>query len=164
MTTLDVFKSRLAADGHLAVLVTTSPQRSDPQISVVNAAVITHPVTNQPVVAFVGRPGPKLINLRAVPRATLVARAGWQWAATRGRVELIGPDDPHPTADDNAYVSLFRSIYVAAGGRHPDLREYDRAMSTERRCVVLTHPEHVWSNPPGSEHLEPTGQLQEPQP
>ena len=43
MTTLDVFKSRLADDRHLAELVTTSPQRSDPQISVVNAAVITHP-------------------------------------------------------------------------------------------------------------------------
>ena len=156
MTTIDVFASRLAEDRHLAVLVTTSPQRPDPQISVVNAAVINHPISHHLVVAFVARPGAKLTNLRAQPKATLVARAGWEWAAARGPVELVGPDDPHPAIDNGALTSLLRQIYQAAGGHHPDLHEYDRTMLTERRCAVLMSTEHVWSNPPGSEHLEPT--------
>jgi hypothetical protein len=36
----------------------------------------------------------KLHNLRVDPRATIVARAGWQWAAVEGSAQLIGPDDP----------------------------------------------------------------------
>lgn len=40
---LTLFAGRLAGDRHLAVLITTSPS-PDPQVAVVNAAVIRHPV------------------------------------------------------------------------------------------------------------------------
>ena len=37
---------------------------------------------------------PRLHNLRADSRATIVARAGWQWTTVEGSAQLIGPDDP----------------------------------------------------------------------
>jgi hypothetical protein len=152
---LELFHRRLSEDRFLAVLVTTRASIPDPQVSVVNASVIDHPVTGRPVAAFVARRGAKLANLRVEPRATLVARAGWEWVAVRGPVELSGPDDPHPSFDAEAQRCLLRTIYETAGGRHPDLSEYDRVMLDERRCAVLVHPERVWTNPPASRHREP---------
>jgi PPOX class probable F420-dependent enzyme len=155
MSDLTSFVQLLSQERFLAVLITTRLENTDPQVSVVNAAVIEHPVTGQQVVAFVGRTGSKFRNLRRHPRATLVARSGWEWAAAAGRVELIGPDDPFPTITDEARRLLLRDIYLAAGGQHPDLNAYDKAMRAEQRCAVLLTPERVWTNPPGSEHLEP---------
>jgi hypothetical protein len=152
---LELFRRRLSEDRFLAVLVTTRPPVPDPQVSVVNSSVIDHPATGAPVIAFVARRGAKLANLRANPRATLVARAGWEWAAARGAVELSGPDDRHPSFDAGAQRELLRTIYEAAGGRHPDLSEYDQVMLDERRCAVLVHPERIWTNPPSSQHREP---------
>lgn len=154
MTDLGEVAARLQADRNLAVLVTTRPPHVDPQVSVVNAAVLDHPMTRTPVVALVARPGAKLRNLRATGRATLVVREGWEWVAVRGRVELAGPDDPHPDLAAGSVPALLRAIYLAAGGRHPDLDAYDRVMADERRCAVLIHPERTWSNPPGADHLE----------
>jgi hypothetical protein len=152
---IELFRQRLSEDRFLAVLVTTQPAVPDPQVSVVNASVIDHPTTGASVVAFVARRGAKLGNLRANPRATLVARAGWEWVAARGPVELSGPDDPHPAFDAETQRRLLRTIYEAAGGQHPDLSEYDRAMLDERRCAVLLDPERIWTNPPASQHREP---------
>ena len=41
----------------------------------------------------------KLANMRPGPAMTVVARAGWEWAAVEGAVELIGPDDPFAGVD-----------------------------------------------------------------
>jgi PPOX class probable F420-dependent enzyme len=153
---LALVKHHAAADRHLGVLI-TSPGPQDPQVSVVNAAVVPHPVTGEEVIALVARGRTaKLVNLRRRPRATILFRDGWEWVAARGPVELAGPDDPLPGVDDDARRILLRTIYAAAGGDHPDLEEYDRAMRDERRCAVLIAPERIWSNPPGSEHQEPT--------
>lgn len=145
---------RLAEDLHLAVLITTRPDRVEPQVAVVNAAVIDHPLHGHPVVALVARRGAKLANLRRNPRATIVARAGWEWAAAAGPVELSGPDDPHPELNAEAQRLLLRHIYEAAGGHHPDMRVYDDVMLRERRCAVLIEPERIWSNPVGGEHVD----------
>jgi PPOX class probable F420-dependent enzyme len=161
-----------AAEKWLAVLVTQRPSSrgptaapGDPSVSLVNAGVLPHPVTGEPVVAFVARGGTaKLANLRARPRASLVFRAGWEWVAVHGSVELVGPDDPLPgvttggasPADGGERLRLLlRDVYAAAGGSHPDLAEYDRAMAAERRTVVLLTPERFAANPPGAEHVEP---------
>lgn len=158
MIDLEPFRRALNDDQHLGVLITTHPGHTDPQVAVVNTAIIDHPITGHPVVAAVARRGPKLANLRRHPRATIVARAGWEWAAVRGPVELSGPDDHldgGPGLDPDTQRRLLRSIYLAAGGHHPNLDAYDDIMLTERRCAVLLDPEHSWTNPPGSEHLEP---------
>lgn len=153
---LALLTERAAENRNLAVLITMG-NSPDPQVSLVNAAVIQHPTVNQDVVAFVGRTGSKLRNLRRNPRATLVFQAGWEWVAVRGNVELSGPDDPSPTINPATQQQLLRTIYAAAGGAHPDLDQYDQTMVDERRCAVLLTPERVWSNPSGSEHKEPGG-------
>jgi hypothetical protein len=81
-------------DQGLAVVVS---QRADgsAQTSVVNAGVLAHPVSGDAVVGVVVRGGTrKQANLRRRPRATVVFRAGWEWVAVEGPVDLAGPDDP----------------------------------------------------------------------
>ncbi len=152
---LVIVRRYAAANRSLAVVVTTRPDVNDPQVAVVNAAVVDHPVSEQPTVAFVGRRGAKLDNLRIRPRATLVFQHGWEWVAVRGDVELSGPDDPHRGIDPDTQKVLLRTIFHTAGGHHPDLDAYDIAMLDERRCAVLVDPERIWTNPPGSDHKEP---------
>ena len=146
VTTLQDFAQLIALDHGLAVVSTT---RSDGTIqsSVVNAGVLDHPTRGEPVVAFVsaGTAG-RLANLRARPRATVVLRAGWQWAAVEGPVELAGPDDPLAGLDPEHLPGLLRDIFVAAGGSHDDWNEYDRVMASERRVAVLVAPTRVYGN------------------
>ena len=124
-------------------MLITQRRSGEPAASVVNAGVLDHPLTGEPVVALVARAGTaKLTNLRRVPQAMLVFRAGWQWVGVSGPVELVGPDDPLAGVDAERLRLLLREIYQAAGGHHPDLDEYDRAMAAERRTAVLLKPEH----------------------
>jgi PPOX class probable F420-dependent enzyme len=134
-------------DYWLAVAI-TQRRSGEPAASVVNAGVLDHPVTGEPVVAFVARGRTaKLTHLRREPRATLVFRAGWQWIGVSGPVELAGPDDPLPGVDAERLRLLLREIYQAAGGVHPDLDEYDREMIADRRTAVLIKPERFTNTP-----------------
>ena len=137
----------VALDHGLSVVVTLRPDHT-PQTSVVNAGVLTHPVTGARIVAFVaaGR-ARKLVHLRANPTITVVVRAGWQWAAVEGKAELIGPDDPHADVDDERLRMLLREIFTAAGGTHDDWETYDTVMRDERRTAVVVAPTRVYSNP-----------------
>jgi PPOX class probable F420-dependent enzyme len=117
------------------------------QSSVVNAGVLDHPVTGRPVVGLVAVGGSrKLANLRRRPRATIVVRAGGQWVAAEGPVQLVGPDDPAPEVDAEGVRSLLRAIFSAAGGVHEDWSTYDRVMAEERRTPVLIDPDRLYSN------------------
>lgn len=130
-------------------MLITSRRSGEPAASVVNAGVLDHPLTGEPVVALVARGRTaKLAHLRRTPQAMLVFRAGWQWVGVSGPVELAGPDDPLPGIDAERLRLLLRDIYHAAGGVHPDLEEYDRAMAADRRTAVLLKPEHFTGNPP----------------
>ena len=128
--------STLRGDGHV-------------QSTVVNAGVIDHPVSGQPIAAFVGRPAThKIANLRRTPTATLLWRAGWAWVAAEGPVELVGPDDALEGISPDDLPRLLRVIYSAAGGgEHDDWAEYDRVMAAERRMAVLVTPTRVYVNP-----------------
>lgn len=120
------------------------------QSSVVNAGVLAHPVTGEQVVGLVARGATrKLANLRARPRASVVVRAGWEWAAAEGPVDLAGPDDPLPGVDHERLRLLLREIFTAAGGTHEDWPTYDQVMASERRAAVLLTPERVSANPRG---------------
>ena len=147
MATIEDFRRLIAGDHGLLVLSTL---RTDGTISstVVNGGVLTHPVTGETVVGMVIRGATrKLENLRQRPYANVVVRAGWQWAAAEGRVELAGPDDPMPGVDAERLRLLLREIFTAAGGTHPDFGTYDRVMRAERRTAVFVYPERVYSNP-----------------
>lgn len=145
MTDLQDVDRVATADHHLAVVTTTRADGSV-QASVVNAGIIDHPVSGEQVVAFVTYGRAKLAPLRARPRATLVFRAGWNWAAVEGRTELAGPDDPFPGVDQERLRLLLREIFTAAGGAHDDWGAYDRVMTEQRRAAVFVHPERVYSN------------------
>jgi PPOX class probable F420-dependent enzyme len=141
--TLDAFIELVPLD-HGLVVVSTSRADGTVQSSVVNAGVIDHPLRGDPVVAFVAAGSShRLRNLRARPRASVVIRAGWQWAGVEGPSQLIGPDDPLDGIDDERRRLLLREIFEAAGGTHDDWDEYDRVMLDERRVAVLDAPERI---------------------
>lgn len=147
MTDLPAFEKLASADQGLVVF-TTLRRDGSAQSSVVNAGVLPHPLTGEPVVGLVAIGGSrKLEHLRADPRTTVTARSGWQWATVEGTAQLIGPDDPHPDVDDERLRVMLREIFTAAGGTHDDWDTYDRVMREERRTAVLISPTRVYTNP-----------------
>lgn len=146
MTDLGDFARLVARDRGLCV-VSTLRADGTIQSSVVNAGVLDHPLTGQPVVGLVARGGTrKLANLRARPHATIVVRAGWEWVAAEGNVQIVGPDDPLAGIDGEDRRLLLRAVFIAAGGTHGDFATYDRVMAEERRAAVLLAPTRVYSN------------------
>jgi len=146
MADLAEFEALVPRDRGLAVLTVIGPDgRMRP--SVVNAGVLDHPITGARTVAAVvhGR-ARKLAHLRATPRASVVLRAGWQWAGVEGPVQIAGPDDPMEGIGPERLRLLLREIFTAAGGTHEDFDEFDRVMALERRAAVLVAPERVFSN------------------
>ena len=146
MTDLSKFAELVPLDSGLCV-VSTLRRDGSMQSTVVNAGVLQHPVTEEPVVGLVAGGRAKIRNLRAAPRCTIVARAGWRWTAVEGSAEVVGPDDPHPGIDGERLRRLLRDIFKAAGGRHDDWDDYDRTMAEERRAAVLISPQRIYSNP-----------------
>lgn len=151
---LDLIRELGGQEHWLAVLVTQRPAGRS-AVSLVNAGVLAHPVTGEPTVAFVARGRTaKLTHLREDPYATLVFRAGWEWVAVEGPVQLAGPDDELDGLDAKGRRLLLRDIYHAAGGQHDDLDAYDREMAADHRTAVLLTPKRFSTNPPGTEHEE----------
>jgi PPOX class probable F420-dependent enzyme len=147
VTDLSTFGELVPLDHGLCVISTFLPGGGI-HSTVVNAGVLEHPLRAGQVVACVTAGGSrKLHHLRADPRATIVARAGWRWAAVEGEAEIIGPDDPHPDVDSEALRQLRRDIFRAAGGTHDDWDEYDRVMSQERRAAILITPTRTYATP-----------------
>jgi PPOX class probable F420-dependent enzyme len=137
--------TRLVPRDHGLVVVSTTRPDGTVHSSVVNAGVLPHPVTGQEVVGFVAAGGArKLDYLRQRGRATVVVRAGWEWAAADGPADLVGPDDPVDGIDGERLRVLLRDVFSAAGGTHDDWPTYDAVMESERRVVVLVTPERVY--------------------
>jgi len=147
VASIDYVRELARRDHGLAVVVTQRSEGS-PQTSIANAGVLPHPVTGDALVGLVVRGDTqKHANLRRRSRATVVFRAGWEWVAVEGPVDLAGPDDPLPGLDADRIARLLRDVFSAAGGTHENWDEYDRVMANERRLAVLVHPERVYSNP-----------------
>ena len=139
--------AQLIDGDHGLCVVSTLRADGTIQSSLVNAGVLKHPETGEPVVGMVLRGGTrKLDNLRVRPGMTVVARVGWQWAAAEGPAWIVGLDDPKPGIDAEALRLLLREVFTAAGGTHDDWDEYDRVMVADRRAVVLITPDRVYSN------------------
>jgi hypothetical protein len=138
------FAELVPGDHGLAIIALALPDQTV-HASVANAGVLNHPVTGKPVVGIVAGGGSrKLDHLRNHPRATVVLRAGWRWAAVEGPVELAGPDDPLDGVDAERLRLLLREIFTAAGGTHDDFGAYDEAMAAERRVALLVTPTRVY--------------------
>jgi PPOX class probable F420-dependent enzyme len=146
MTDLTAFAEVASLDHGLCVLSILRPDGSV-AASVVNAGVLPHPLTGEPVVGLVARGIRKLEHLRADPRATIVARAGWRWAAVEGRADIFGPDDPHLEIDSETVRLVLRKVFVAAGGSHDDWDTYDRTLAEERSAAVMITPQRTYPEP-----------------
>lgn len=143
---LDLVRRLVAAEHGLVVVATTRPNGTV-HTSVVNAGVLSDPVTGNDVVGLVARgDARKLSYLRRSGRAAVVFRSGWEWVSVEGPVRLAGPDDELAGLDPERVPTLLRDIFTAAGGTHDNWDEYDRVMATERRTAVLVTPERITSN------------------
>lgn len=146
MTTLHEAVALARADRGLAV-VSTLRADGTIQASLVNAGILAHPATGEPVAAFVTYGRVKLANLRARSAVTLTFRDGWQWASVEGHAELVGPDDrPAWLESADQLRLLLREVFTACGGTHDDWAEYDRTMVEQGRVAVLVAPTRVYSN------------------
>ncbi|HEX4017896.1 MAG TPA: TIGR03618 family F420-dependent PPOX class oxidoreductase [Frankiaceae bacterium] len=144
MTTLEAVDA-LAREDHGLAVVSTLRAAGTIHSSLVNAAVMTHPL--QPastVVGFVTYGKVKLANLRARPQLTVTFRSGWRWASVEGTAEIIGPDDPHAEVDAERLRLLLREVFQAAGGSHDDWAEYDRVMREQGRTAVFLTPTRTY--------------------
>ncbi len=145
MTTLQEAAS-LSNDEQGLMVLPTLRANGTIQSSLVNAGVLTHPVTGETILAVVAAGPVKLANLRARPQVTATFRNGWQWAAAEGHAELAGPDDPQPWLDAEGLQLLLRASFAASGGEHDDWDEYNRVMAQQRRAAVPIRPDRVYSN------------------
>ena len=146
MTTLQEAAALARAESGLAV-VSTLREDQTIQASLVNAGVLPHPATAQPVLGFVTYGRVKLANLRARPQLAVTFRGGWQWATVEGRAELAGPDDEPGWLTGAAQLRLLlREVFTACGGSHDNWAEYDRTMLEQGRTAVLIAPTRVYSN------------------
>ena len=146
MVTLHDAVSLARADNGLAVVSTLRADQTI-QASLINAGILDHPATGEPVLGFVTYGRVKLANLRARPAVALTFRDGWKWATVEGCAELAGPDDwPEWLTGTERLRLLLRDAFTACGGTHDDWAEYDRVMVEQRRTVVLVEPTRVYSN------------------
>ena len=148
MVDLSNFARVVAKDTGLSI-VSTLRANGTIQSSLVNAGVLDHPVTGEPVVGFVAVGGTrKAANLRERPRITVAVRGGWEYAVVEGDAQLIGPDDPVDGVDAERLRVLLREIFTACGGTHDDWDDYDRAMRDEGRVAVLISPDRAYPTAP----------------
>lgn len=142
---LDPVAGFVAAQQGLAVV---SVVRADgtPHSSLVNAGLVTHPVTGARVIAYVTYGPVKLRSLRERPATSILWRDGWKWIGVDGDSELIGPHDPARGIDPEKLRILLRDIFIGAGGTHDNWDEYDRAMREQQRVGVLVTPRRVYGN------------------
>ena len=138
---LDPVRSMVAGDSGLA---TVAVVRADgtPHVSLVNAGVLEHPRTGDPVAAYVTYGKVKLRALRERPATSVTWRVGWRWTAVDGDSEIVGPDD----TDAESLRLLLRAVFTACGGTHDDWDTYDRVMAEERRTAVLVTPSRIYGS------------------
>ena len=60
-----------------------------------------------------------------------------------GPADIIGPPDLPANMDAEDLRLLLREVFRAAGGKHDDFDEYDRAMVDEARVAVFVTPSRI---------------------
>jgi PPOX class probable F420-dependent enzyme len=138
---LEPVRRMVAADHGLATVCVVRADGT-PHASLVNAGVLDHPRTGEPVAAYVTYGPVKLRTLRERPATSILWRSGWRWTAVDGVSELVGPGDTDP----ETLRMLLRAVFTAAGGTHDDWDTYDRVMREEGRVAVLVTPQRIYGN------------------
>jgi hypothetical protein len=140
----------VARDDNGLCVLSTVRQNGDVQSTVVNAGVIAHPVTGHRVVALIAdRNSRKVAHLRAAPKATVVARASWNWTTVEAQAELVDSPDESRKADTDAFRRLLCEVSAAAiGGTAGEWREHVNSLVLDEHVVVLLSPVRIYSGAP----------------
>jgi hypothetical protein len=89
----------LAGKEHGLVVVSTLGADATIQASLVNAGLLTHPLTGEQVLAFVTYGRVALAHLRARSQLAVTVWSGWEWVTIEGRAQPLGPDNAVPGID-----------------------------------------------------------------
>jgi hypothetical protein len=126
---------------HGLAVISLVRRDGSPQASLVNAGVVDHPGSGEPVVGFVVRGASyKCRRLREHGFVAVTWTAGWEWIGVEGETDLFGPDDPLADVDAASLPQVLRDVFRGAGGTHDDWDAYDRVMLEERRTAVFVRP------------------------
>ena len=143
--TLDEVMELAGREQFLAVVATVRDD-STVQSSLVNAGVLDHPVTGEPVAGLrhvrrrqVAQPSGQASGRRHVQVRLVVGDRRGQRRADRAR-------RPEPGDRRRALRLLLRDMFTAAGGQHDDWDTYDKTMLEQRRVAVFIDPTRIYSN------------------
>ena len=87
----------------------------------------------------------KYKNLKRDPRCSVLVSKDdwWGFVVFEGAAEVI--DSSNSTDEDR--LAALRELYRAiSGSEHPDWDDYDRAMLSEKRAVVIVRPERIYGS------------------
>ena len=150
MPDLTNVRAFLAEETGLAV-VSTTQANGRVLSSVVNCGVFNHPITGETCVALVAMGAAARVgHVRRGSEVTVAVRRGWNWVGVTGPADLIGPYDTPASMDADGVRILLRDVYTAAGGKHDDWDEYDRAMAEDKRVDIFVSPERILGNAPST--------------
>ena len=84
----------------------------------------------------------KLANLRRDDRCSLLVsqESWWGFIVLEGTARILSADN----TDAEELRMAFREVYRSISGNHPDWDDYDRAMASDRRAVVIVMPERIY--------------------
>ncbi len=85
----------------------------------------------------------KLKNLRRDPRCTLLVskESWWGFVVLQGRAQIMSADNTDP---DEFRMALRDAYRAASGSEHSNWDEYDQAMRTDRRSIIVVVPDHIY--------------------
>ncbi len=84
----------------------------------------------------------KLANLRRDGRCSLLVsqESWWGFIVLEGTARILSADN----TDAEELRMAFREVYRSISGNHPNWDDYDRAMASDRRAVVIVMPERIY--------------------
>ena len=145
MPTLDDVMEIAGREQFLAV-VSTSRADSTIQSSLVNAGVLGHPITGEPVLAFVTYGASQAAQPQSPTADHGHVSIRVEMGHGRGPSRADRPRRPRSRGGCRASHLVLREIFVAAGGQHDDWDAYDDTMLEQRRTAIFVQASRIYSN------------------
>ena len=139
---------RLGAAEHWLAVVATTRADGSVHASLVNAGILDHPVTGEPIDRVRRTRRRAQARPPAANRATRRSCSGAAGSGPRSTDRRASADRTTrwTVCRRRQLAGLLRDVFRAAGGTHDDWDEYDRVMADDRRAVVLVAPARITGN------------------
>ncbi|MBM3925212.1 MAG: PPOX class F420-dependent oxidoreductase [SAR202 cluster bacterium] len=85
----------------------------------------------------------KLANLKRNPKCSILVsqQDWWGYVVLEGQAKIMDRDN----TDHEELRLALRDVYRAASGQeHPDWNDYDKAMTKDKRAVVIVEPQRIY--------------------